>query len=56
MKYIEFAREKNIIITGGSDYHGYLNEDLFSLNIALTERDIYKLENMSKELCSKEKI
>ncbi len=41
--YLDYANERDLIVTGGSDYHGYLNEDVFTLNIDLTQEQINKM-------------
>ncbi len=43
----EYAETRHLIVTGGSDYHGYLNEDIFSVNIDLKDRDLALMRSRS---------
>ncbi len=53
MKYFNHAKNFDLLITGGSDFHGYLNKDF--INLGLVGIDIEHYHKLAKEITRQSK-
>lgn len=53
MKYFDHAKNHNLLITGGSDFHGYLNKDF--INLGLVGIDIEHYHKLAEEITRRSK-